>query len=208
MRNAPSPDANTVIALLTIWLGLGLCSCANAGETDRIAELLALEPGIVLADVGAGDGDWAFRLVERVGSSGHVYATEVDDDELDKIRRRIEKDDHGNVTAIKGDQEQTGLEAGCCDAILLRLVYHHFTQPAVMRADLRRALRPGGRLVIVDIVPQRHWRDLPGVPERGGHGIPVEDVIQEMTGDGFDLVAQYDDWNGDDDRYCVVFRLP
>ena len=69
MRNAPSPDARTVIAVLAVWLGLGLCSCANAGETDRIAELLALEPGNVLADVGAGDGDWAFRLAERVGDT-------------------------------------------------------------------------------------------------------------------------------------------
>ena len=186
------------------------CSSSSvaAGETDRIAELLGLEPGIIVADVGAGDGDWAFRLAERVGSSGHVYATEVDKDELDKIRRRIRKDDHSNVTAVQGDQESTGLEADCCDAILLRLVYHHFTQPAVMRADLLRALRTGGLLAIIDIVPQKHWRELPEAPDRGRHGIPVEDVIREMTDDGFEVVDQYDDWNGDDDRYCVVFRLP
>jgi len=196
-------------ALATTLL-VGACSSgrASAGETDRIAELLALEPGKVVADVGAGDGDWSFRLAERVGASGHVYATEVDGDELDKIRRRIRKDDLDNITALEGDQERTGLEADCCDAILLRLVYHHFTEPAIMRADLRQALRPGGRLVIIDIVPQKHWRELPEVPDRGGHGIPIEDVIQEMTDDGFEVVAQYDDWNGDDDRYCVVFRLP
>ncbi|MGB6362800.1 MAG: class I SAM-dependent methyltransferase [Thermoanaerobaculia bacterium] len=180
----------------------------SAGETDRIAEVLALESGKVVADVGAGDGDWTFRLAERVGAAGHVYATEVDEDELDKIRRRIRKGDHDNVTAVKGDQDRTSLEADCCDAILLRLVYHHFTQPAVMRADLRRALRSGGLLAIIDIVPQKHWRELPEVPDRGGHGIPVVDVIQEMTDDGFEVVAQYDDWNGDDDRFCVVFRLP
>jgi ubiquinone/menaquinone biosynthesis C-methylase UbiE len=161
-----------------------------------------------VADVGAGDGDWSFRLAERVGETGHVYATEVDEDELDKIRDRIREGKADNVTTIPGDQERTGLEAGCCDAILLRLVYHHFTQPAVMRADLRQALRPGGRLAVIDIVPQKHWRELPDVPDRGGHGIPVEDVIREMTDAGFEVVAQYDDWNGDDDRFCVVFQLP
>jgi hypothetical protein len=57
-------------------------------------------------------------------------------------------------------------------------------------------------------VPQKHWRELPDVPDRGGHGIPVEDVIREMTDAGFEVVAQYDDWNGDDDRFCVVFQLP
>lgn len=167
--------------------------------------MLALEPGKVVADVGAGDGDWSFRLAERVGETGHVYATEVDGDELDKIRRRIRKSDHDNITAVEGDQERTGLEADCCDAILLRLVYHHFADPARMRADLRRALRPGGLLAIIDIVPQKHWRKLPEVPDRGGHGIPVQDLIAEVTTDGFEVVAQYDDWNGDEDRFCVVF---
>jgi len=196
-------------ALATI-LVVTACSSGrvSAGETDRIAEVLALEPGMVVADVGAGDGDWTFRLAERVGAAGHVYATEVDGDELDKIRRRIEKDDHDNITAVKGDQERTGLEADCCDAILLRLVYHHFADPVRMRADLRRSLRPGGLLAIIDIVPQKLWRKLPEVPDRGGHGIPVEDLIAELTTDGFELVAQYDDWNGDEDRFCVVFRLP
>jgi precorrin-6B methylase 2 len=205
MRDGTTSAARTIVMLVAVWLGLGLCSCVSAAETDRIAELLELEPGMVLADVGAGDGDWAFRLAERVGDTGHVYATEVDEDELDKIQRRIRKGEATNVTAVKGDQNQTGLEADCCDAILLRLVYHHFTQPAVMRADLRRALRSEGRLVVIDIVPQKHWRHLPGVPERGGHGIPVEELIDELTGDGFELVDRYDHWNGDEERYCVVF---
>ena len=208
MSTASTPVARATVALVAVWLGLALCSCVTAGETDRITEVLALEPGMVVADVGAGDGDWAFRLAERVGETGQVYATEVDEDELDKIRRRIRKGDHDNVTAVKGDQDRTGLEADCCDAILLRLVYHHFTQPPIMRTDLRRALRSGGLLAIIDIVPQKHWRELPEVPDRGGHGVPVEDVIQEMTDDGFEVVAQHDDWNGDDDRFCVVFRLP
>ena len=208
MSTVSTPVARATVALLAAWLGLGLCSCVSAGETDRIAEVLDLEPGKVVADVGAGDGDWSFRLAERVGAAGHVYATEVDGDELEKIRRRIRKSDHDNITAVEGDQERTGLPADCCDAILLRLVYHHFTQPTIMRADLRQALRPGGLLAIIDIVPQKHWRKLPEVPDRGGHGIPVEDMIQEMTDDGFEVVAQHDDWNGDDDRFCVVFRLP
>jgi hypothetical protein len=75
-----------------------------------------------------------------------------------------------------------------------------------MRADLRRALRPGGRLVIIDITPQKHWRKLEGVPERGGHGISPESLIRDLTGAGFELVARHEDWDGDEDRYCLVFR--
>jgi hypothetical protein len=59
---------------------------------------------------------------------------------------------------------------------------------------------------VIDIDPQRGWRQLPGVPDRGGHGIHEEELVREMTADGFEVVARYDDWTGDGERYCVVFR--
>lgn len=179
---------------------------ASAAEADRIAEVLGLRPGMRVADVGAGDGEWTVELARRVGSGGRVYATEVDEDDLEDIRERVGA--FANVTTILGDQEDTGLPEGCCDAILLRLVYHHFTDPPPMRRSLRRALRPGGRIAVIDLAPQPGWRELPGVPDRGGHGILADDVVAEMTADGFEMVARYDDWPGDEDHYCVVFRRP
>jgi hypothetical protein len=86
------------------------------------------------------------------------------------------------------------------------MVYHHFVDPAAMRASLWRALRPGGLIAVIDISPQRSWRDLPDVPDRGGHGIQPGDLVREMTSQGFEVVLREDDWNGDSDRYCVVFR--
>ena len=74
-----------------------------------------------------------------------------------------------------------------------------------MRADLRAALKPAGVLAVIDIVPQEGWRRLPGVPDRGGHGIPPDRLLEEMTGDGFELVARFDDWDGDEERFCMVF---
>jgi ubiquinone/menaquinone biosynthesis C-methylase UbiE len=148
------------------------------------------------------------ELARKVGDAGHVWATEVADDELAEIRRRAEGAGLANVTTVRGDQEHTGLPAGCCDAILLRMVYHHFEDPAAMRADLLRALRPGGRLVVVDIEPQSGWRKLPGVPERGGHGIPAEELVRELTAAGFEKVEVHERWNDDPDRYCAVFRAP
>ena len=75
-----------------------------------------------------------------------------------------------------------------------------------MRASLRRALRRGGVLAVIEIDPQTAWRELPGVPDRGGHGISPGDLVAEMTADGFDVVARYEEWPGDEDHYCVVFR--
>lgn len=210
---SPEPRSLRIPPDRAAWLMLGIALLAgcpagrvSAGELERIAEVLALGPGSVVADVGAGDGEWAVRLAEVVGDEGRVWATEVEQDDVEDIDRRVSGAFLNNVTVVLGDQSETGLPADCCDAILLRMVYHHFTDPAPMRASLRRALRPGGLIAIIDITPQRSWRDLPDVPDRGGHGIPPDDLVHEMTSEGFEVVHREDDWNGDEDRYCVVFR--
>ncbi len=179
---------------------------ASAEEIDRLAEALAIEAGMKVADVGAGDGDWSIALAERVGDSGHVFATEVDQDEIRKIEDKVALSRLSNITVVLGDQRDTGLPDGCCDAILLRLVYHHFVDPPAVLASIHAALRPRGLLAVIDITPQEHWRRLRGVPERGGHGIPPDDLIEEISRTGFELVARYDDWNHDAERFCVVFR--
>lgn len=187
---------------------LSLIGCqtppAAAGEVDEIVEVLAIKEGTRVADVGAGDGKWSLAIAEQVGSLGRVYATEVDGDEIRAIQKKVEDSGLSNITVVRGDQKESGLPDACCDAILLRLVYHHFVDPASMLASLRRALVPGGQIAVVDITPQSHWRSLEGVPDRGGHGISPEELIAELTGHGFRLVARYDDWNGDPDRFCVV----
>lgn len=184
------------------------CASTRAAESDRIARLLGLAPGMTVADVGAGNGDYSFTLAEQVGREGHVFATEVDNDDVSRIEGRIESDELTNLTAILGTDEATGLDDSCCDAILLRLVYHHFTKPEPMRESLMAALKPGGLIAVIDIEPQSSWRELPGVPDRGGHGIPPDDLVAEMTGGGFELVERIDDWSGDEDYYCVLFRRP
>ncbi len=205
--------ARTVRPGLPLLILLGLAAgCTGAGaaadETERLAEALGLRAGMSVADVGAGDGEWSEPLARRVGEAGHLFATEVKEDLVAEIRERLEKAGLANFTVVEGDQESSGLRDACCDAILLRMVYHHFERPESMRSDLWRALRPGGRIAIVDIVPQKHWRELEEVPDRGGHGIPAEDLVAEMAGDGFELVERHDRWNGDEDRYCLVFRKP
>ena len=159
-----------------------------------------------VADVGAGGGRFTVELADRVGGSGHVYATEVDADDLEEMRSRFKDEGLPNVTAILGDQQETGLPAECCDAILLRLVYHHFQDPVAMLSNLRQALRKDGVVVVIEITPQRHWGKLPGVPERDGHGIATGDLVDELAAEGWEVVDR-PDWDGEEeDHYCVVFR--
>ena len=177
-------------------------------ESAAIAEALALRAGQSVADVGAGDGEYSVDLASRVGAAGHVYATEVDESKIERIRARAQAAGIQNVTAVRGEQQETGLAAGCCDGILLRLVYHHFTEPSAMRRSLWNALRSGGRIAVIDVPPQKSWRRIEGVPDRGGHGIEVDELVGDMTKSGFELVERHDSWPAEDDAYCVVFRRP
>jgi ubiquinone/menaquinone biosynthesis C-methylase UbiE len=185
--------------------------CARPGvpeESDGIVASMALAPGMTVADVGAGDGKYSVVLARGVGPAGRVYATEVDPSDIDKITARAEAEGLRNVRTLVGTQQDTGLPLGCCDAILLRLVYHHFTDAEAMRRSLWNALKAGGRIVVIDVSPQKGWRHLDGVPERGGHGIAMTELIADMTRSGFAVVSRDYKWPAEDDAYLVVFRRP
>lgn len=177
-------------------------SRADARETSRLVETLGLEPGDVVGDVGAGDGKWAVALAEHVGPEGKIYATEVA--KLDRLRSRIEREELDNVEVIVGTQTDTGLPEACCDAVLLRRVYHHFQEPEAMHHSLRRSLKPEGLLFVVEFDTRRRWQRPDGIPEsRDGHGIEESMLVQEMQAAGFDVIDRMDWTNGD---YAVLFR--
>ena len=150
-------------------------------EVRRLASLLKLEPGMKIADVGAGLGAWAMRFAQWTGPSGHVYATELDEEMLALLPSVFARERLANVTVVKGAIASTNLPASCCDAILTRNVYHYLTDPGAMNRSFAAALKRGGRLAIVDF-PTRPNSPLPqGVPaDRGGTGIQPEIVEREV----------------------------
>lgn len=199
------------IVLVSVF-GFGLLGYAlvQGGRVDRdeiarLVDVLQIEEGDVVADVGAGDGRFAVALAPSVGEAGRVYATEVDPNDLDKIRSRVEREDASNVSVVEGNQDDTGLPDACCDAILLRRVYHHFQNPRLMQDELRNALRGDGRLLVIDFDTRRRWGRPEGIPEsRGGHGISKEMLVTEMEQAGFALVDESKWSNGD---YALVFQV-
>ena len=199
-----------LLALAGIWALRPLWYNDPAGEVARLVPLLALEPGAMAADVGAGEGQMAVVVAARLGAGGRLYATEIDPARRRTIDATAGRAGLHNVTVLEAGERQTGLPAACCDAVYLRRVYHHFTNPAALDASLFEAVRPGGRLAIIDFVPVRwlFWLRRPeGVPEdRGGHGIPPALVIREVTAAGFLLDRRIDDWSSRE--YCLVFRKP
>jgi SAM-dependent methyltransferase len=138
-----------------------------------------------------------------VGSNGRVFSTEIDPGRLRGLREAVVAAKLDNVTVVDASIGETGLPPNCCEAIVLRRVYHHLTEPSGINASLLRSLRPGGVLAVIDFPP-------PFFLGRGSFGVPAKAVIGEVTGSGFELLRLIDDWPGRGPlgSYCVVFLKP
>jgi ubiquinone/menaquinone biosynthesis C-methylase UbiE len=197
---------------------IGLAAAARAAsrferEVDRLAELLGIGPGSRVADIGAGNGRFAIALASRVGPGGHVFATEIEASKREKIERAARDAGLANLTVVEALEDATGLPQACCDAIFLRGVYHHLTKPEPILGSLSHALRPGGRLAVIDFRPTRWlalWtpKDVPA--DRGGHGVAPEIVRREAEAAGFEALSLDEDWQNDWPirRYAISFRRP
>jgi ubiquinone/menaquinone biosynthesis C-methylase UbiE len=173
-------------------------------EVKLLGALMEWKPGTIVADIGAGDGRYAFAAAEAVGPSGKVFATEIDTQKLAELRAEVAKRHLKNVIVVESKEADTNLPAGCCDAIFLRRVYHHLIKPADFDAGLWRSLKPGGRLAIIEFPPRSGLEPVEGVPaNRGGHGIPQKVLLEELASAGFQSVKIVDDWPAND--YCVLF---
>jgi ubiquinone/menaquinone biosynthesis C-methylase UbiE len=151
-------------------------------EVRRLVNLLSLQPGMRIADVGAGLGAWSLRFAQWTGPAGHVYATDIGEEQLAALRSLVTRERLSNVTIITGATDSTNLPAECCDVILTRNVFHYFTEPAAMIRSFAASLKPGGRLAIVDFPPRPGTPLPPGVPaNRGGVGVPP-DVVEAEVG--------------------------
>jgi ubiquinone/menaquinone biosynthesis C-methylase UbiE len=181
-----------------IGLGLALIPCLvsaqgqdDAVDTRRLTELLDLREGSTVADIGAGSGPLTIRVAQLVGASGRVFATDVNAERLQEIREAVGKAGLSNVTVVEGGPSDTRLPDDCCDAIFMRLVYHHFGDPPRMNASLLRSVRRGGRVVVVDFPPKSGETAPPGKRGSGdAHGVTAAVVIRELTDAGFTDVSE------------------
>jgi predicted methyltransferase len=196
-----------VIAVLGLIFGAGLLAGwrlerydAERGfraEAERIAEVLRLQPGINVGDIRAGTGRWTVAMARRVGPSGQVYAT-VGPNPAHELLQTVAAGGVDNVSVItRTPGASPRLPLGCCEAILVRAVYHDFTDRHTLLTSLGQNLKPGGILAIIDFDE--------GTPEHaGGHGIARRTVLSEVTRAGFELRETYEHWSGN--AYCLVFR--
>ena len=149
---------------------------------SRAIAALGIAPGSVVADVGAGSGYYTVRLSQVVGAKGRVVATDLQPGMLDLIRKKVEQQGLTNVTLVQGRPDDPNLPAATFDAIVMVDVYHELASPQVFVRRLREALKPTGRLVLIEF----RLED-PRVPIREVHKMSVAQVRQELGADGFQI---------------------
>ena len=175
-------------------------------EAARLAALVHLGAGQVVADIGAGGGRFSAAFASRVGPSGHVYATDVSRARVADLRQLARG--VANLDVVEATRTGTGLPDGCCQLVMLRTVYHHISAPEAFVAALRRALAPGGRVAIIDFAPGALW--FHGGPpsdadeRRPGHGVAQSVVAREFAAAGFIVEREITNWSGP--LWLTVFR--
>jgi ubiquinone/menaquinone biosynthesis C-methylase UbiE len=170
------------------------------GSPDRVerqkpAELVAslgIKVGQVVADVGTGVGFMLPYFVAAVGSSGKVYAQDIQEDFLNQARSKIQENGWTNVETVLGEQTDVRLPENSIDLAFILDAYHHFTYPGKTVATVRSALKPGGRLVVVDFYRSREHPSMSEERLKDHIRLDRDGFAAEIRSVGFDLVRQYD----------------
>ncbi len=186
-------SAVLIIATVATTLAHAACAAAQdefAADAARLTTALDLTAGLSIADIGAGAGELAVALARVVGPTGRVYATELEAGRLRAIRRAADSARLKNVTVLEAHATRTNLPDRCCDALVLRNVYHHIENPVLMNRSLYQSLKPGGRLAIIDFPPDSAESANPAQRSDGAqHGVTPSTVVRELRQAGFESVA-------------------
>jgi ubiquinone/menaquinone biosynthesis C-methylase UbiE len=153
-----------------------------------VFEALGLTQGSVVADLGAGGGWFTTRLARAVGSSGRVYAVDVNPISLRELRDALPKE-LTNIEIVRGEENDPKLPTGQLDAVLIVNAYHEFAEYAAVLAKVREALRPGGRLVLIEPTPLRA-EDTTRAAQAKRHQIAIEFAEADLTEAGFEIVRK------------------
>lgn len=151
-------------------------------QPDKALDLLAIEEGMTVADIGAGVGYFSLKLAERVGDAGKVYATDIQPEMLRLLRKRAADAGITNIEPVLGAADDPKLPANSIDLALMVDVYHEFSEPQAMLAGLHEALKPDGRLVLLE-----YRAEDPSIPIREDHKMTITEVKRELKPEGFRL---------------------
>lgn len=204
---APSPQpsagsgtyAGRAIAPTMSYLGADWLDRADRAERekpDAVLDALKLDPASTAADVGAGTGYFTIRLARRVAT---VHATDLQPEMLKMLADRVATEHLANVVTHRATDHDSGLPAACCDLVLLVDVYHELSDPPGVTSSIRAALKPHGRLVLVE-----YRGEDPAVPIKPEHKMTLAQIKTELAALGFHFVQSLE-ITGLADQRVVIF---
>ncbi len=152
-------------------------------EPRKVIEALELKPGQVVADVGVGTGYFAFRMAPLVGEKGKVLGVDIQQEMLDLLKAKAAELKVSNVEGVLGTIKDPKLPEAGVDLVLMVDVYHEFDHPWEMMQAIKKSLKPGGRVVLVE-----YRKEDPAVPIKEVHKMSEEQIKKEMTAAGLEHV--------------------
>jgi predicted methyltransferase len=179
-------------------------------EVPELLKAFDWKPGMTIADVGAGGGAMTVVLARLIAPT-RLFSTDIADRQLGEIRDYVAREKLTNVTVLKGEFAATNLPPACCDVIFMRNVYHHLRDPEAMMRSVIESLKPGGLMAIADFVARPGSKVPEGVrANRGGNGIPLAIVLEEVSAVGFKHVKTFEGWPPGQKNavHLTIFRRP
>lgn len=172
-------------------------------QLEPIVAALGLKEGMVVADIGAGTGLFTTEIAKRVGDTGAVYAVDIVPSFLEKIRERVKASELSNVRVVLGEERETKLAPGSVDLAFLCDTYHHIEYPKAYLSSLLQTMRPGARLVLIDLerIEGKTSADLMKHVRAG-----KTTVIAELSEAGFILESENKGLL--EENYFLYFRRP
>ncbi len=165
-------------------------------QIERVMDILKITKGKSVADLGAGSGWFTVRAAKRVGESGKVFAVEINQEYINCINDRAKKENFNNIQTILGTEDDPKLAADSIDACLILKTYHEIAQPVKVLEQLKKSLKTGALLGIID-------RNGKG----DDHGLDKTQIIEEAKRAGFTLKEEYDFTKADGMDYFLVFQI-
>jgi SAM-dependent methyltransferase len=151
-------------------------------QPDEALKAIGIARGSSVADIGAGSGYMTIRMARLVGPAGKVYANDIQPRMLELLGENLKKQKIANVEPVLGEIDDPKLAPSSVDLVLLVDVYHEFSEPQKMLRHIREALKPDGRLVLLE-----YRGEDPSVPIRPEHKMTVEQVKAELEPEGYRL---------------------
>lgn len=150
-------------------------------RSDKLIRNLPLQTDSAVADIGAGTGYFSFPIAQRV-PEGKVFAIDIQQEMLDLVEAKMVAEKVSNIETVLGSEKDPGLAPGSVDLILLVDAYHEFSWPLEMGHSMVRALKPQGRLVLIE-----YRQEDPSVPIKPLHKMSVKQARKEMKAIGLEL---------------------